>query len=134
MEIIQERLEREFNMTIINTVPTVVLNIHMNNGTIQQVSNPADMPNLSNVSHLEEPYCRASIITTTEHIGAIMKLCQDKRGLYDTTNFIDQSRCEIIYDIPLSEIIFNFFDRMKSVSKGYASLDYEFNGYRVGKL
>ena len=134
MEIIQERLEREFDMTIINTVPTVVLHAHMSNGTIENVSNPADLPDLSLVDHIEEPYCRASVITTSEFIGSIMKLCQDKRGIYQTTNYIDQTRVELIYHIPLSEIIFDFFDKMKSVSKGYASLDYEFNGYQPGRL
>jgi GTP-binding protein LepA len=134
MEIIQERLEREFNMTIINTVPTVVLQAHMNDGTIFEVSNPADLPDLSNVSHIEEPYVRASIITTSEFIGAIMKLTQEKRGLYQTTNYIDQTRAELIYQIPLSEVIFDFFDRMKTVSKGYASLDYEYYGYELGAL
>ena len=134
MEIIQERLEREFNMTIINTVPTVVLHVHMNDGSIVNVSNPADLPNLSLVSHIEEPICRASIITTSEFIGNIMKLCQDKRGQYKTTNYIDPTRVELIYEIPISEIMFDFFDKMKSVSKGYASLDYEFSNYSVGKL
>lgn len=134
MEIIQERLDREFEMNVINTVPSVVLNVHMNNGDVIEVANPADLPDLSNVSHIEEPYVRASIITVPDYIGAIMTLVTEKRGIYETTNYIDASRAELIYQIPMSEVIFDFFDKMKSVSRGYASLDYEYSGYRKGDL
>ncbi|MCB0279066.1 MAG: translation elongation factor 4 [Calditrichaeota bacterium] len=134
MEIVQERLDREFDMNIINTVPTVVLKIHMNDGKIKEIANPVDLPDLSKVNYIEEPYVRASIITTKEFIGAIMTLSQEKRGIYQTTNYIDSNRAELIYEIPLSEIIFDYFDKMKSVSKGYASLDYEISNYKEGDL
>lgn len=134
MEIIQERLEREFDMNIINTVPTVVLQIHMHDGTSHEISNPSELPDLSRVNHLEEPYVKASIITTPEFIGPIMRLATEKRGLYKTTNYIDATRAELLYEIPMSEVIFDFFDRMKTVSKGYASLDYEYSGYKPGDL
>jgi GTP-binding protein LepA len=134
MEIVQERLSREFDMDIINTVPTVVIKVIMNNGDVVEISNPSDLPDLSKVNYLEEPYVNASIITTPEFIGAIMNLATEKRGQYVTTNYIDQARAEIKYQIPLSEVIFDFFDKMKSVSKGYASLDYEYFGYKLGEL
>lgn len=134
LEIIQERLDREFDMNIINTVPSVVLHVHTNKGDMIEVSNPTDLPDLSTVDHLEEPYVRVSIITTPEYIGAIMTLVTEKRGIYETTNYIDASRAELIYEIPLSEAIFDFFDKLKSVSRGYASLDYEFSGYKPGDL
>ena len=134
MEIVQERLDREFDMNIINTVPTVVLKVHMNDGKIKEIANPVDLPDLSQVNFIEEPYVRASIITTKEFIGAIMKLSQEKRGIYQTTNYIDSSRAELIYELPLSEVIFDFFDKMKTVSKGYASLDYELSNYQQGDL
>lgn len=134
MEIVQERLDREFDMNIINTVPTVVLKVVMKDGSVIEISNPSELPDLSNVDYLEEPYVNASVITTPEFIGAIMNLATEKRGLYVTTNYIDQSRAELKYQIPLSEVIFDFFDKMKSVSKGYASLDYEYFGYKRGDL
>ena len=134
MEIVQERLGREFDMDIINTVPTVVLKVIMNDGDVIEISNPSDLPDLSKVNYIEEPYVNASIITTPEFIGAIMNLSTEKRGIYVTTNYIDQARAELKYQIPLSEVIFDFFDKMKSVSKGYASLDYEFFGYKQGDL
>jgi GTP-binding protein LepA len=134
MEIVQERLDREFEMNIINTVPTVVLRVHLHSGKMVEVANPADLPDLSLVSYIEEPYVRVSIITIPEFIGAIMTLASEKRGIYDTTNYIDATRAELVYQIPMSEVIFDFFDKMKSVSRGYASLDYEFSGYKKGDL
>jgi GTP-binding protein LepA len=134
MEIVQERLDREYNMDIITTVPNVELWVFKNNGEKLVMDNPAMLPAIGEIDHIEEPYIRAQIITPSDYIGNIMKLCQDRRGIYKNTSYIDSNRVDITYEFPLAEIIFDFYDKLKSLSKGYASLDYEFIGYREGDL
>jgi len=134
MEIVQERLEREYDMDIITTVPNVELWVIKNNGEKLVMDNPAMLPAIGEVDHIEEPHIRAQIITPSDYIGNIMKLCQDRRGIYKNTSYIDSNRVDITYEFPLAEIIFDFYDKLKSLSKGYASLDYEFIGYREGDL
>jgi len=134
MEIVQERLEREYDMDIITTVPNVELWVIKNNGEKLVMDNPAMLPAIGEVDHIEEPHIRAQIITPSDYIGNIMKLCQDRRGIYKNTSYLDSNRVDITYEFPLAEIIFDFYDKLKSLSKGYASLDYEFIGYREGDL
>jgi GTP-binding protein LepA len=134
MEIVQERLAREYDMDIITTVPNVELWVYKTNGEKLVMDNPAMLPPVGDIDHIEEPYIRAQIITPSDFIGNIMKLCQDRRGIYKNTSYIDASRVDITYEFPLAEIIFDFYDKLKSLSKGYASLDYEFLGYRDGDL
>ncbi len=134
MEIVQERLDREYDMDIITTVPNVELWVFKNNGEKLVMDNPAMLPAIGEVDHIEEPHIRAQIITPSDYIGNIMKLCQDRRGIYKNTSYIDSNRVDITYEFPLAEIIFDFYDKLKSLSKGYASLDYEFIGYREGDL
>lgn len=125
MEILKERLEREFNITIIATTPSVEFEVYLTNGKMDLIANPTDFPNKSNISYIKEPFIRATIIVNNEYIGPIMELCQNKRGIYKDLEFIDNNRKRIIYELPLVEIIYDFFDKLKSVSKGYASFDYE---------
>lgn len=134
MEIIQERLEREYNQTIITTVPNVEYRITKTNGEVIYVDNPAKMPELGEINIIEEPYIKAQIITPSEYIGNIMKLCMDRRGIYKTTTYLDPTRADITYEFPLSEIIFDFYDKLKSISRGYASFDYEYIDYRESDL
>ncbi|MCH8928299.1 MAG: elongation factor 4 [Candidatus Marinimicrobia bacterium] len=134
MEIVQERLSREFEMDIIATVPNVKYRATLHNGQSIEIDNPVKLPPFGEIDKLEEPFIRAAIITPTEYIGGIMKLAQDKRGVYKTTEYLDANRAEIIYELPFMEVLFDFYDKLKSISKGYASLDYEFIGYREGKL
>lgn len=134
MEIIQERLDREFNMNIITTVPNVKFEVQLENGELFNVENPSQMPDVGLIQEIYEPYIKAQIITPTEYIGSIMKLCQDRRGVYLNTQYLDTTRVDISYELPLAEIVFDFYDRLKSISRGYASLDYEFIDNRPGKL
>ena len=134
MEIIQERLDREFDMNVITTVPNVSYRVHTNKGNMIEVHNPSGLPDIMAIDHIEEPYIRASIITRTDYIGQIMSLCLGKRGELVKQNYISGNRMELIYDLPLSEIVFDFYDRLKSISKGYASFDYHMNGFRTSKL
>ena len=134
MEIVQERLDREYGMDIITTVPNVELWVYKTNGEKLVMDNPAMLPAIGEIDHIEEPYIRAQIITPSDYIGNIMKLCQDRRGIYKNTSYIDANRVDITYEFPLAETIFDFFDKLKSLSKGYASLDYELLGYREGDL
>ncbi|MFN3561540.1 MAG: translation elongation factor 4 [Chloroherpetonaceae bacterium] len=134
MEIVQERLEREYNMNIITTMPSVEYLVHTTDGEVLKVDNPAKMPDAGKIEKVEEPYIKASIITTTEYIGNIMKLAIDRRGEYKDTKYLDPTRAELTFEFPLSEIIFDFYDKLKSISKGYASLDYEYIGYRESDL
>ncbi len=134
MEIIQERLDREFDMDVITTVPNVSYRVWNKNGEMQEVHNPSGLPDATLVEMIEEPYIRASVITTTNFIGSIMTLCLGKRGELVKQEYISGDRVEIIYDIPLGEIVIDFYDRLKSISKGYASFDYHINGYRPSKL
>ena len=134
MEVIQERLEREFNVQIIATPPSVEFQVYKTNGEIIIISNPADMPDKTEISKIEEPFIKSIIILPKEYVGGIMELCQNKRGIYVDLEYIDSNRNKLIYNLPLVEIIFDFFDKLKSISKGYASFDYEIIGYRESKL
>lgn len=134
MEIIQERLQREYEMPIVTTVPSVKYRVILESGEVVEVDNPSLMPDDGSIVAIEEPFVSASIITPAEYIGNLMKLCLDRRGIHVTTEYIDQTRVNLHYLMPLSEIIFDFFDKLKSVSRGYASLDYEFKDYRESKL
>lgn len=134
MEIIQERLDREFDMDIITTVPNVEYRVKLTDGSETKVDNPSSMPDRGRIDDLFEPYIKASIITPAEFIGNIMKLCQERRGLYINQNFMQNNRVEIIYELPMAEVVFDFYDKLKSGTKGYASLDYELLEYRVGDL
>ena len=134
MEIIQERLEREFNQSLITTVPNVEFRVLLTNGETISVNNPAEMPDVSKIEKIEEPYIKAQIIVPSEYIGNIMKLCMDRRGIWKNTNYLDPTRADISYEFPLSEIIFDFYDKLKSLTRGYASLDYEYLEYRESDL
>ncbi len=134
MEIVQERLEREYNQTIVTTLPNVEYIVHKKDGTQLVVDNPAHMPELGDIDFIEEPYIKAQVVTPSDYVGGIMKLSMDKRGIYKNTSYIDPTRADLQYEFPLSEIIFDFYDKLKSISRGYASLDYEFIGYRKSDL
>lgn len=134
MEIIQERLDREFDMNVITTVPNVSYKVYTKKDELIEVHNPSGLPDFMSIERIEEPYIRASIITRTDYIGQIMTLCLDKRGELIKQDYISGNRMELIFDLPLGEIVFDFYDRLKSISKGYASFDYHTNGYRPSKL
>ena len=134
MEIVQERLDREFDMNVITTVPNVSYLVYDKQGEVKEVHNPSGMPEITLIDHIEEPYIRASIITTTNYIGPIMTLCLGKRGELIKQEYISGNRVEIFYDIPLGEIVIDFYDKLKSISKGYASFDYHMYGFRPSKL
>ncbi len=134
MEIVQERLDREFNMNVITTVPNVSYNIYDKHGEMKEVHNPAGMPDQTEIDRIEEPYIRASIITRTEYIGNIMTLCLGKRGELIKQEYVSGDRVELYYDMPLAEIVIDFYDKLKSISKGYASFDYHPIGFRPSKL
>jgi GTP-binding protein LepA len=134
MEIIQLRLEREFNLDLITTAPSVVYRVTKTDGSVHMIDNPLNYPDPSEIQMAEEPFVRASIITPPEYVGGIMELCQDRRGEYLDLTYLDQTRVELHYDMPLNEIIFDFFDCLKSRTRGYASLDYEITGYRESNL
>jgi GTP-binding protein LepA len=134
MEIIQERIEREFNIPLITTAPSVIYRIAMTNGDMIQIDNPSNYPELSKIDHVEEPYVKASIIVPNDYVGMVMELCQNKRGEFVNMEYLDENRVTIIYEVPLSEIVYDFFDKLKSGTKGYASFDYELSGYRRSNL
>jgi len=134
MEIVQERLDREFDMNVITTVPNVSYKVYTKKDELLEVHNPSGLPDVMAVDRIEEPYIRASIITRTDYIGQIMTLCLGKRGELIKQEYISGNRMELIFDIPLGEIVFDFYDKLKSISKGYASFDYHMNGYRPSKL
>lgn len=134
MEIVQERLAREFNQDIITTIPNVEYHVTKRNGEKVVVDNPANMPPLGEIDFIEEPYVKAQIVTPAEYIGNIMKLCMDRRGIHKSTTYLSPTRVDMQYELPLSEIIFDFYDKLKSISRGYASFDYEFIGYRESDL
>ena len=134
MDVIQERLEREYNLDLILTAPSVIYKIVMTNGEVINLDNPSKMPDLTLIKSIEEPYVKASIMTPKDYVGPIMQLCQDKRGIYIDLEYFDDTRMILHYEIPLSEIIYNFFDKLKSYSKGYASLDYELSDYKASNL
>ncbi|HSF52102.1 MAG TPA: translation elongation factor 4 [Algoriphagus sp.] len=134
MEIIQERLEREFDMTVITTVPSVQFKALMTDDTIKLINAPSDMPDPTRMKHIEEPYVKASIITAAEFVGAVITLCMDKRGQIKNQVYLTAERVELTFDMPLAEIVFDFFDKLKTISRGYASLDYELIGYQVSQM
>ena len=134
MEIIQERLEREFNLDLITTAPSVIYKLNMTDGTTMMIDNPTNYPDPSDIESAEEPYVKASIFSPSAYIGTIMELCQERRGIYKDTKYLDTDRVEIHYELPLNEIVYDFFDALKSRTKGYASLDYELSGYKTSKL
>ncbi|SHI31275.1 GTP-binding protein LepA [Tangfeifania diversioriginum] len=134
MEIIQERLEREFDMNVITTVPNVSYMAHLTDGSTLKVYNPSGMPPSTSLDNIEEPFIRASIITAADYIGPIMNLCLDKRGELVNQNYLTSERAELIFNLPLGEIVFDFYDKLKSISRGYASLDYYVSGYKEAKL
>ena len=134
MEIIQERLEREYNLDLVTTAPGVIYKVMKTNGEMLEISNPSNLPDPSEIDYMEEPMVNADIMCPTEFIGNIMELCQDRRGVYKNTTYIDSTRAQLHYELPLNEIIYDFFDSLKSKSKGYASFDYELSGYKQSKL
>ena len=134
MEIVQERLEREFNMNLITTCPNVNYQVQTKNGTILEINNPSDMPEAGDIDNINEPFIKAEIITPTEYIGRVMKLCMGRRGVYRSTNYLSPEKVQLIFDIPLGEIIYDFFEKLKSISRGYASFDYEITENQLGDL
>lgn len=134
MDVVQERLEREFNLDLITTAPSVTYHVNLHDGTMKEVENPAEMPDTSSIKDIKEPYVKASIMVPNDYVGPVMELCQRKRGEFDTMEYLSETRVNVIYHIPLSEIIFDFFDKLKSSTHGYASLDYEIDDYRVSDL
>lgn len=134
MDVIQERIEREFDLDIITTAPSVVYHVIQTDGELIEVDNPADMPDPTEIESIEEPYVRAEVTVPNDYIGAVMEICEEKRGEFKTIDYIDDIRVNVIYEIPLSEIVYDFFDRLKSSTKGYASLNYESIGYKESDL
>ena len=134
MDIIKERISREFNIDIIATSPSVIYEIELTDGSIEMIDNPCEMPDKTKIKDIKEPYVKASIFVPSTYIGAIMELCTDKRGIYITTEYIDPTRVNIMYELPLAEIVYDFFDKLKSYTKGYASLDYELSDYKISDL
>ncbi len=134
MDVVQERLEREFNLDLITTAPSVIYHVNKTDGTQLTVDNPADFPDQVSILNVEEPYVKATIMVPNDYVGAVMELSQRKRGDFVTMDYLDDYRVNVVYEIPLSEIVFDFFDKLKSSTKGYASLDYEMSGYRQSKL
>ena len=134
MDVVQERLEREYNLDLILTAPSVIYHIYKTDGTMIALDNPSKLPDLTLVKEIQEPYVRASIMTPKEYVGAVMDLCQKRRGIYVNLEYFDDTRMIATYELPLAEIVYNFFDKLKSFTKGYASLDYEYSDYKAGNL
>lgn len=134
MDIVQERLEREYNLNLILTAPSVIYKVHLTDGSVIDLDNPSKMPEASKISFMEEPYVKASIMTPKDYVGPIMELCQERRGIYENLEYFDDTRMIMTYELPLSEIVYNFFDKLKSYTKGYASFDYEYSSYKRGDL
>ena len=134
MDVVQERLEREYNLDLILTAPSVIYHVYLTDGTMINLDNPSKLPDMTLVKEIQEPYVKASIMTPKEFVGPLMTLCQDRRGIYLDLEYFDDSRMILTYELPLSEIVYNFFDKLKSYSKGYASFDYQFSEYRTSNL
>ena len=134
MDVIQERLEREFNLQLVATAPSVIFHVYMKDGTMIELDNPSHLPDILLIDRIEEPFVQASIMTPKEYVGPLMELCQNKRGIYVDLRYIDDNRMDLIYKLPLAEIVYNFYDRLKSCSRGYASFDYELDQYIATKL
>jgi GTP-binding protein LepA len=133
LEIITERLEREFNLDLITTAPSVIYQVHLTDGTMIEMHNPADMPDTVRIDHLKEPWIEATILVPDEYLGSVLKLCQDRRGRQKNLTYVG-ARAMLVYELPLNEVVFDFYDRLKSVSRGYASFDYHIIGYEEGDL
>ncbi len=134
MDVVQERLEREYNVDLILTAPSVIYHVHLTDGTIMNLDNPSKLPDSSKIDHIEEPYVKANIMTPKDFVGPIMELCQERRGIYLDLEYFDDTRMILTYELPLAEIVYNFFDKLKSYTKGYASFDYEFADYKKSDL
>ena len=134
MDVIQERLEREFNLQLVATAPSVIFHVYLKDGTMIELDNPSLLPDILTIDRIEEPFVQASIMTPKEYVGPLMELCQNKRGIYVDLRYIDDNRMDLIYKLPLAEIVYNFYDRLKSCSRGYASFDYELDEYKATKL
>ena len=134
MDVIQERIEREFNIDLIATAPSVIYHVHLTDGSMMIVDNPSQMPGVQSIQKIEEPYVKAAIMTPNDYVGPIMELCQKKRGVFIDMQYLDETRVHVNYEIPLGEIVYDFFDQLKSSTKGYASFDYELIGYQASKL
>ena len=134
LEIIQERLEREYNLDLVTTAPSVIYKVYKTNGEVIDLTNPTNLPDPVEIEHMEEPVVAAEIMVTTEYIGAIMELCQERRGVYIGMEYMEETRALLKYELPLNEIIYDFFDALKSRSRGYASFDYEIKGYKPSRL
>ena len=134
MEIIQERLEREFDLDLVTTAPSVIYKVHMTDGSERMIDNPSNLPPITEIEYMEEPMVRANIMTPSQYVGTIMELCQEKRGIFKDMDYIEKTRVEMHYTLPLNEIIYDFFDQLKSRSRGYASFDYELSGYSRSNL
>ena len=133
LEIIRERLEREFNIDLIATAPSVIYRVYLTDGTMKELHNPADMPETQRIAKIEEPWIEATILVPDEHLGSVLKLCEDRRGRQKNLTYAG-SRAMLVYELPLNEVVFDFYDRLKSVSRGYASFDYHIIGYEEGEL
>ncbi|MDY2956354.1 MAG: translation elongation factor 4 [Lachnospiraceae bacterium] len=134
LDVVQERLEREYGLDLITTAPGVVYKVHLTDGEVFDLTNPSNLPDVSSIAYMEEPIVKAEIMTTSEYVGTIMELCQERRGIYEGVDYIEQTRALVKYELPLNEIIYDFFDALKSRSRGYASFDYELAGYKRSKL
>ena len=134
MEIIQERLEREYNLDLITTAPSVIYKVYKTNHEVVMVDNPTNLPPMSEIEYMEEPMVKADIMVPVEFVGNVMELCQQRRGIYQTMTYMEETRAQIFYELPLNEIIYDFFDALKSRTKGYASFDYELTDYRRADL
>src|SRR5690606_1382675 len=133
LEIIQERLEREFGLDLLATAPSVVYKVHLTNGEVMDLYNPVDMPDPVKIDHIEEPWIKASILVPDEYLGGVLKLCEDRRGIQQELTY-SGNRAMLVYRLPLNEVVFDFYDRLKSISRGYASFDYEIDSYETGDL
>jgi GTP-binding protein LepA len=133
LEIVQERLSREFDLDLIATAPSVVYRIHLTDGRMQELHNPADMPDVVRIDYIEEPWIEATILVPDDHLGSILKLCEERRGIQRNLTYAGD-RAMLVYKLPLNEVVFDFYDRLKSVSRGYASFDYQLTGYEEGEL
>ena len=134
LDVVQDRLEREYDLDLVTTAPSVIYHVYKTDGSMMELTNPSNLPDPAEIAHMEEPIVEAEIMVTSEFVGAIMTLCQERRGIYKSTEYIDQTRAVLKYDLPLNEIIYDFFDALKSRSRGYASFDYELKGYQEGKM
>ena len=134
MEIVQERLEREFDLNIVTTAPSVIYNVRSNSGEILSIQNPTNLPDETEIEYMEEPVVSASVMTPTDYVGAVMELCQNRRGEFKNMEYLEETRVVLHYDLPLNEVIYDFFDALKSRTRGFASLDYELKGYEEAQL